>query len=246
MRAAIGRTPVRRRRGVAAGKRAAVRARNRSVNNRKSGSANVIWYARRAVPRYNLITCMSALFPDLPDYAAFPTLFTEAARLNMLPRLIAALLLASLLAADVEHEKHQPHAHVDEFVLAPRSGDVSVRLTGVSATASIGTLAPGLIPPAEMPPLVQPHTHSETEDPLPTASHFDNVASTSSGRAVPFFGNSQDVANDIIRRAWDTQRRAHYAMMNSSSSMSPALWEFASRAASRASRLDPAEVLRAE
>ena len=63
---------------------------------------------------------MGTLFPDCPDHAAFPTLFAEAARLNLLPRLIAVLLIAGLVSAELQHEKHEPHTHADEFVLPPR------------------------------------------------------------------------------------------------------------------------------
>ena len=54
-------------------------------------------------------------------------------------------------------------------------------------------------------------------------------SSSSSGDDLSWRNNSQDVANEIIRRHWDAQRRAFYTMAQTSSSMSPALMEFASR-----------------
>jgi len=178
--------------------------------------------------------------PDYPDHRSIPTsLPTEK-------QSVATVALAGALYGvypkHEEHEKHHPHTHSEEFdngsaavVLAPasRSSDVTVRLTGVSATGSVGVVTARIKAPPEMPPFEPPHTHEEHEDPPPPASHVDVVGSTGAGPdTLGWLGNnSQDVANEIIRRNWKTEkhRRAHYVMAAMSYSMSPALLNFASR-----------------
>src|SRR4051794_38250184 len=117
---------------------------------------------------------MGTIDCDSPDFLPLPTIFAEAARLTRDPRLLAWLLLACLTAAELEHEKQQPHTHDREaFVFAPASPsavtvqttDVTVRLTGVSATGSVGRVTGNGLPPTELPPFEPPHTHEEREDP---------------------------------------------------------------------------------
>jgi hypothetical protein len=179
---------------------------------------------------------MGTIDLDSPDYLPFPMI------LAVLPRpFVIYLLAASIAAAALEHDKHHPHSHVEESESTPvlplyvtaQTTDVTVPLTGVSATGSVGSLRAGVLPPMETPPAELPHTHDEREDPPPPASHFDIVTSTGAGPGPLGWlgGNSQDVANDVIRRNWERQRRAHYVMASTSSTMSPALMEFVSRQA---------------
>jgi hypothetical protein len=95
------------------------------------------------------------------------------------------------------------HVNVSERIRlsdceAPGGGDVTVALTGVSATGRIGSL----LPSTSVPPIIS------TTD-------------------VPFV-SSYDGANDVVLRHWEAQRRATYRIAANSNPTSPAVLWFAS------------------
>ena len=97
-------------------------------------------------------------------------------------------------------------------------------MTAVAMTASLAALCP--VPQEHV--SLHEHVPHHAVDQIRTVIALSGPSSSPSGD-VSWMNNSQDVANDIIRRHWDAQRRAFYTMAQTSSSMSPALMEFASR-----------------
>ena len=64
----------------------------------------------------------------------------------------------------------------------------------------------------------------------PPTNTLSALGSTSSGGDdLSWLNNSNDVANDIVRRHWEDQRRAFYTMTRNSTPTSSTVLEFASR-----------------